>query len=126
MIQTGSQVTSTSFKLEFKLNEILVERLTASDLGRIQSVCNELIEKKLPIYLNENVDLESVVEKRGHLKYPVRVLNDVLYPVKVRVISVGDKFENFERGKLFRTSNLKAKKSSKFDFFSWTICTIGP
>ncbi len=97
VLQTGSQVSPSSFKLEFKFNEILVEKLTPSDLTKIQSFCNELIEKKLAIYLTENVNLESVAENKSS-KYPVRMLNDVLYPVKVRVVSVGEKIENFNKG----------------------------
>jgi alanyl-tRNA synthetase len=97
VIQTGSSVTDTSFRLEFKFNEMLVDKLSVDDLTVIQDTCKRLIENQLPVYINENIDLERVVENKK-LQYPVRMLNDVLYPRIVRVVSVGEKFESFENG----------------------------
>ncbi len=98
IIQTGSQVKQNSFKFEFKFNEMLIDKLSQKDLSKIQSMCNELIQKKLPIYINENVNLESITENKK-IKFPIRMLNDVLYPLKVRVVSVGTTYDNFSTGK---------------------------
>ena len=96
IIQTGSIVRDKSFKLEFKFNGMLVDKLSLSDLSQIETSCNELITKSIPIYINEDVSLEKVTENNS-LKHPVRLLNDVLYPTRVRIVSIGQKFDKFDQ-----------------------------
>jgi alanyl-tRNA synthetase len=90
IFQVQSSVRSDSFKFEFKFNQI-VAKPDSNKLEQIESICRNLIKQSLPVYINENVELDD--EKLNELNYPVRKLNDILYPNKVRVLSVGTKLD---------------------------------
>lgn len=93
VLQAGSLVKHDSFKFEFKFNGILLDRLSNNDLKRVETLCNELIQKKLDVVVNENVYLEDIQSEK--IKYPVRRLQDILYPVRVRLVSVGAGWPSF-------------------------------
>lgn len=92
IIQVQSSVRSDSLKFEFKFNQI-VPKPDFNKLEQIENICRNLIKQSLPVYINDNIELDD--EKINELKYPVRKLNDILYPNKVRVLSVGAKFDEF-------------------------------
>ncbi len=96
IIQTHSSAKNDSFRFEFKFYKNFTKP-SLSDLKQIETLCNDLIRKELPIYTVENVYLEKEMEKRksGLLNYPVRKLNDLLYPKSVRIVSIGKEWNAF-------------------------------
>lgn len=92
----SSNVKSAGFKFEFSFSEIL-DKPTSSDINSIQAILKNLIEQELPIYTTETSDLESDLAKFP--KVPLRRLKDVLYPLKVRVVSVGAPWQDHVDGK---------------------------
>lgn len=91
IIQTSSHVKNNSFRLEFKFNEIL-KKPDIKDISSIESICAQLIKSSLNIYVADGVDLN---DDNTVLNYPLRKLNDVLYPSKVRVVSIGTYWKDF-------------------------------
>jgi alanyl-tRNA synthetase len=96
IIQTHSSAKNDSFRFEFKFYKTFTKP-TLSDLKNIETYCNDLIGKELPIYTVESVYLEKEMHKNenGLLNYPVRKLNDILYPKSVRVVSIGQVWKEF-------------------------------
>ena len=91
--QLNSIVKNTGLKFEFGFNESL-EKPNFNDLKSIEKICIDLINSELPVYINEDIKIEQDLEK-GKISYPLRVLKDVLYPLNVRIVTVGDKWANF-------------------------------
>ena len=91
IIQTNSYVKNNIFKLEFKFSESLTKP-SLDDLKKIEQCCSDLIEKSLNIYVSDG---QQLIEDGTDLNYPLRKLNDVLYPSKVRVVSIGTEWKNF-------------------------------
>lgn len=94
IIQTNSIVSDDHFKFEFKFNEML-HKPTIEDLTSIQKICADLVQKSLPIYVQDGVRLET--DELSAMNYPVRKLNDVLYPLNLRVVSLGIEWNKFTR-----------------------------
>jgi len=96
IMQTHSSAKNDSFRFEFKFYKTFTKP-SLSDLKQIETLCNDLIRKELPIYTEENVYLEKETEKRKNelLNYPVRKLNDILYPKRVRIVSIGKAWKEF-------------------------------
>lgn len=94
IIQTNSIVSDDHLKFEFKFNEMM-HKPTTDDLAKIQAICNEIIHKSVPVYTNDVVNLD--VDDLTRFKYPVRKLNDILYPVNIRLVSLGASWDKFER-----------------------------
>lgn len=94
IIQTNSIVSDDHLKFEFKFNEIL-HKPTIDDLVKIQAICNEVVQKSVPVYINDAVNLD--VDDLNRFRYPVRKLKDVLYPVNIRLVSLGAAWDKFER-----------------------------
>ena len=92
IIQTNSYVKNNSFKLEFKFGESLIKP-SLEDVKGIEQICQDSIGKSLRIYTSDNVPLTE--EVHAGLKYPLRKLNDVLYPKNVRVVSIGAEWKAF-------------------------------
>lgn len=88
----SSSVKATGLKFEFSFSEIL-DKPTSSDIGSIQAILRNLIEQELPIYTCETASLESDLAMCEQT--PLRRLKDVLYPLKVRVVSVGAPWQSF-------------------------------
>ena len=61
-----------------------------------------MIKKALNIYTTDNVrnNLDEI-----KLKYPLRKLNDVLYPLELRVVSIGTDWTNFSNSSTNNTSS---------------------
>lgn len=84
ILQTNSVVKNDSFKFEFKFNEMLIKP-TIKDLEKIQLICNDTIKKSIPVYIEDDVQIDD---------QPARKLSDILYPSKVRVVNVGSKLDS--------------------------------
>lgn len=91
IIQTSSCVRSDHLKFEFKFVDRLCKP-SVDDLTQIQSICNDLIQKAMPVYTTEGVNVDKSAPR-----YPLRKLDDVLYPSRVRVVSIGAPWDQFER-----------------------------
>ena len=91
IIQTSSNVKNNSFRLEFKFNQSL-KKPDIKDVSQIESICAQLIKSSLNVYVANDVDLDY---NNTVLNYPLRKLNDVLYPTIVRVVSIGTEWKNF-------------------------------
>ena len=94
IIQVNSLVKNNNLKLEFKFNQNLIKP-SLDDLKGIESICKSLIEKSLPVYTVDNVEYDDGEQ----VKYPVRKLNNILYPIKLRVVSVGARWDEFKNEK---------------------------
>jgi alanyl-tRNA synthetase len=92
IIQTNSVVNDTHLKFEFKFNEML-HKPSIEDLESIQKICMDLIRKSIPVYMNDGVIVDD--DEISKSTYPVRKLNDVIYPSKLRVVSLGKKWDEF-------------------------------
>ncbi len=99
IIQTSSHVKDKTLRLEFKFFENL-KKPSIQDMPGIESICAQLIKDSLNIYVTDDVDLN---EDNVVFNYPLRKLKDVLYPSKVRVVSIGTDWKNFVADK--RTTN---------------------
>lgn len=91
IIQTSSHVKNTSFRFEFKFNEML-KKPDITDISSIESICAQLIQKSLSIHIEDSVNLS---DDNLALNYPLRKLNDILYPRNLRVVSIGTEWKNF-------------------------------
>lgn len=101
--QTSSLVRDNLFKFEFSFTNSL-EQLNINDLISIQSGCNQLIQKNLPVYSIENVVVDTDLDTLGEcLNYPLRKLSDVLYPIKLRIVSIGKAWNEFQK-KVFNST----------------------
>ncbi|RNA22979.1 alanine--tRNA cytoplasmic, partial [Brachionus plicatilis] len=83
ILQTSSTVKDNYFKFEFKFNEIL-PKPKVDDIEKLESQLNKLITKSIPVKIEENLSIED-----RNFDFPVRKLNDVLYPRKLRMVTVG-------------------------------------
>lgn len=83
IFQTSSSVKDTSFKFEFKFNEI-VPKPKIDDIEMLESELNKLIRKAIPVKIEDNIPLHE----DKNFEFPIRKLNDVLYPRKLRMVSV--------------------------------------
>lgn len=98
IIQMNSVVGEDHFKFEFKFNEMM-HKPTVEDLTSAQAICNDLIRRAVPVYANQSTRIDDLddTEMRAKFKYPVRKLNDVLYPVNIRVVSLGASWDKFQK-----------------------------
>ncbi|CAF0801994.1 unnamed protein product [Brachionus calyciflorus] len=87
ILQTSSLVKPDSFKFEFKFNQNL-PKPKMEDIEKLEKNLNELISKSIPVHVKENVELEN-----KNFNFPIRKLNDVLYPRKLRVVGIGANLE---------------------------------
>lgn len=94
IIQTNSIVSDDHLKFEFKFNEMLYKP-SVDDLTRVQKLCEEIVKRGVPVYTRDHVRLD--VDDMSDLRYPVRKLNDVLYPLDIRVVSLGAEWDAFHK-----------------------------
>lgn len=94
IIQTNSIVTNDHLKFEFKFNERLYKP-SVEDLRRIEEICQQLVRAQIPVYTSDDVRIDDSGEVP--LNYPLRRLNDVLYPTSLRVVSLGAEWDQFLR-----------------------------
>ncbi len=113
IIQLNSTVKNNGIKFEFSFNQHLTKP-TSNDMQSIETICKKLIEKSMPIFINENVDFEKT---NMNYFYPVRTLKDVLYPFKVRVVSIGAPWSSFTESK-----NISEKILSEIDYSAELCC----
>ncbi len=97
IIQINSIVKNESLKFEFSFNQSL-KKPDLIDIKSIELICKQLIEKSLNIYTVNNIKNGFDETK---LNYPLRKLNDVLYPIDLRIVSIGTDWSNF----LSKTNN---------------------
>ena len=106
---------SSGLKCEMKINKALDGgKPTLADVEHIERMCTRLIDAALPIYVADNVNTKNIITpKKAQLNYPLRNLGNVLFPSKVRVVSVGAPWAKFKASK-------KAAKNS--DLISAEVC----
>ena len=90
IIQVMSSAREDNFKFEFLFNKISkFVKPTFEDIEQIENECNKTIDQELPIFESET-DYE-IIEKGVN---NVRKLRDILYPKRVRVVSVGQRIDD--------------------------------
>lgn len=107
ILQTNSLVKNNSFKFEFKFNEI-ISKPSLNDLQKIQFICNDLVQKSIPIFIQDKVSIEN----ENEFNFPLRKLNDILYPRKLRIVSIGSNWNGF----------LHKENNQKNEDFSAELC----
>lgn len=83
---------NTGLKFEFSFSERL-EKPTSDDIAEIEKIMKDLIKKQLPIYSIESANLDLKLRTNS---FPLRKLKDILYPLKVRVVSMGSEWTDDE------------------------------
>ena len=89
----NSTVKSHGLHFEFAFNEKMAT-LGPADLKSIETICQDLIEKSLPICVADKVNLDKEIQEDP--AHSLRKLKDVLYPFNVRVVTVGADWNNFK------------------------------
>ena len=99
-------VQSSGFKCEFKINKALDGgKPTLADVEHIERMCARLIDAALPVNVADQVELnyEAAYKQNSDnkissvlLNYPLRNLGNVLFPSKMRVVSVGALLDEFQ------------------------------
>ncbi len=112
IIQLNSIVKDESLKFEFTFNQSL-RQPNLTDIKSIEGICQDLINKSLNIYTSDTIrnNLDEI-----KLNYPVRKLKDVLYPLDLRIVSIGISWSDFT-GK-----NIKSELESASDYSAELCC----
>ena len=118
-------VQSSGLKYEFKFNKSLGGKPTLADIEHMERVCAQFIDTALPVFVTDHVELDDEdsydnnnKKRRATLNYPLRKLGDVLYPSKVRVVSVGAPWTEFQPNE---TSRLQ-QQAANSDLISAELC----
>ena len=90
IVQIMSSAREDNFKFEFLFNKIKrFIKPSDEDIKNIQKECMETINKALPVYEGET-NYEDI--ENGNSR--IRRLRDIIYPKRVRVVSMGKKFDD--------------------------------
>jgi alanyl-tRNA synthetase len=89
IIQISSSARNENLKFEFLFNKIKkFSKPTTDDSEKIEKEFQSIIDQGLPVFESE-IDFDDVENGR----FKIRILRDILYPKRVRVVSIGSKFD---------------------------------